>query len=377
MNYRKFGKLDWQCSALGFGCMRFPSDPEGDYDHPLVDEAIHLVRTAIDRGVNYVDTAFPYHAEKSEVILGQALQNGYRDKVKVATKMPCWLIETPDDFDKYLDIQLQRLQTDHIDFYLLHGLWKERWQDMKEKKVFTWAEKAMADGRISHLGFSFHDEYPLLKEVVDYYDNWTVCQIQYNYLNEEVQAGTEGLQYAAQKGLAVVIMEPLLGGYLANPPAHIGPIWDDAKQNPVDLALRWLWNKPEVATVLSGMRSMDDLEKNLSSADNSGIETLSKGEQDIIIKVREEYEKLSHIPCTKCRYCMPCPHGVNIPRNFELYNGSLINPYLNKALYTGNIREVERAKSCTGCRACEKKCPQHIKISEWMPRVDKFFEEFQ
>ncbi len=371
MKYRKFGKLEWQCSALGFGAMRFPSEPEGNYDNPLEEEAVELVRYAIDQGVNYIDTAYPYHAEKSEVIVGKALQDGYREKVKVATKMPCWLVETPADFDKYLDIQLERLQVNSIDFYLLHGIWKQRWEHMQELKVFGWAETAMADGRIKYLGFSFHDDYPLFKEVVDGYDNWTMAQIQYNFLNEDVQAGTAGLEYAAEKGLAVVIMEPLMGGTIPNPPAEIKKIWDEAGKNPADVALRWLWDKPEVSLVLSGMRSMEDVKKNLESADNSGIETLTAVEHNLVDRVCTEYGKLAVIPCTKCQYCLPCPQGVDIPRNFEIYNESLLNPHLNKALYSWHLKESHMARSCIGCQECEEKCPQHIEISKLMPEIDK------
>jgi len=206
MQYRTFGKLDWQVSALGFGAMRLPT-VDGKIDEA---EAIKMIRYAIDHGVNYVDTAYPYHDGKGEVLVGRALQDGYRQKVKLATKMPCWLVETPADFDKYLDEQLEKLQADHIDVYLLHAIWRERWTRMQKMKVFEWAELALADGRIGHLGFSFHGTLPLFKEVISAYD-WAMCQIQYNLINEDVQAGTEGLEYAAEKGVAVVIMEPLLG----------------------------------------------------------------------------------------------------------------------------------------------------------------------
>ena len=195
----------------------------------------------------------------------------------------------------------------------------------------------------------------------------------YNFLNEDVQAGTKGLKYAAQKGLAVVIMEPLLGGYLAQPPADIQQIWDEAEQNPADMALRWIWNLPEVLVVLSGMRSLEDVQKNLASAEASGVGTLTEDDHAIIARVYEEYQKYSVIPCTKCRYCMPCPQGIDIPRNFELYNGSQVNPYLNKAVYIWHMRESEQAKSCVGCKVCEEKCPQQINISEWMPRIHEAF----
>jgi predicted aldo/keto reductase-like oxidoreductase len=376
MQYRKFGKLDWQVSALGFGAMRLPvvNGDAAKIDEPKATEMLHC---AINHGVNYVDTAYPYHNEQGEAFVGRALQDGYREKVKLATKMPCWLVETPDDFDKFLDEQLKKLRTDHIDVYLLHALWRERWDKMQKMNVFEWAERARADGRIGHLGFSFHGTLPLFKDIIAAYD-WTMCQIQYNLLNEDVQAGTEGLEYAAGKGVAVVIMEPLLGGALANPPAVVKSTWDKARKNPVEVALRWLWNKPQVSLVLSGMSTLEQVQQNLASAGSSGVGTLSREEFDLVARVQETYKSLDSIPCTKCQYCMPCPNGVNIPRNFELYNQTIAygNESLSKALYNWHMPETERASACIACGECEEQCPQQIEISEWMGRVhEKLFVE--
>lgn len=370
MQYRKFGRLDWNVSALGFGAMRLPTMNDGE--KTIVDDAesIKMIRYAIDQGVNYVDTAYPYHEGHSEVVVGKALQDGYRAKVKLATKMPCWLIQTPADFDRYLDEQLTRLQTDHVEFYLLHAIWKDRWAHMQKMKVFDWAEKAIADGRIGHLCFSYHGDAGLFKEVIDAYD-WTMCQIQYNFMNEDIQAGTKGLEYAAAKGIAVVIMEPLLGGLLANPPAHVQQLWDAAGKNPVDMALQWLWNKPEVATVLSGMSNMAQVQQNLASAKTSGVRTLAAQDLALIARVKHAYDDAHAIPCTKCEYCMPCPQGVNIPRNFELYNqGVAFNDLnLSKSLYNWHFPQSEWAKACIACQICEEKCPQQIPISTWMPKI--------
>ncbi len=371
MQYRTFGQMDWKVSALGFGAMRLPTVSEGGKE--VVDEAetIKMIRTAIDQGVTYVDTAYPYHDGQSEVVVGKALQDGYRDKVKVATKLPCWLVEKPEDFDTLLNEELRRLQTEHVEFYLLHALWKDRWAKMRDMHVFEWAERAIADGRIGHLGFSFHDQLSLFKEIVDAYD-WSLCQIQYNFMNETVQAGTEGLRYAADKGLAVVVMEPLLGGTLAKaPPSVQAIILDEAGKEPVDLALQWLWNQPEVGTVLSGMSTLKQVEHNVACAARSGVNSLTSDDLAVIARVQAQYQEAQAIPCTKCGYCLPCPQGVDIPRNFELYNEGMIYDEWNlcKNLYNGHFRESERASACIACKECEEKCPQQILISEWMPKV--------
>ena len=370
MNYRNFGKLDWQVSALGFGAMRLPIIGE---DQAQIDEpkALEMVRYAIDHGVNYIDTAYVYHGGYSERFLSRALQDGYRDKVKIATKLHPSSVETADDFDKTLNEQLERLQTDHIDIYLLHGLNPGRWEMFRRLNVFSWAESAIADGRIGHLGFSFHWTYELFQEIIDGYDNWAMCQIQYNYMNEDIQAGTKGLEYAASKGLAVVIMEPLRGGLLVNPPDRVRSMFDEAGMDPVDMALQWLWNRPEVSTVLSGMSTLEQVQQNVGSAARSGIGTLPQADMDVIAQVRDLYANLIPIPCTKCRYCMPCPQGVNIPLNFELYNESVMfdKPDLNRFRYNSIMSEEQRASSCIACRECEDECPQQIEISQWMPTV--------
>ena len=367
MQYRRFGKLDWECSALGFGCMRLPT--KGDHKNIDEPEAARMLHYAIDHGVNYVDTAYPYHGGNSEWFVGRALKGGYRGRVKLATKLPCWLVKSSDDFEKYLNEQLQKLQTEHIDFYLLHTLKEESWHKVRDMDVLGWAEKAIADGRIGHIGFSFHDTYEVFQEIVDAYDGWTFCQIQYNYMDIQNQAGTKGLRYAASKGLAVVIMEPLLGGRLVNPPEPIQEMWAGMpeKRTPADWALQWLWNQPEVSVVLSGMSAMEHVTENVASADASGIDTLTAEELTLIGQVRERYRELCPIPCTKCEYCMPCPNGVNIPRNLEIYNEGVMydKPDNARDAYRW-LSEDERASACVQCGECEELCPQAIPISEWM-----------
>jgi len=379
MQYRKFGNLDRNVSALGFGCMRFPvlgGDP-GVIDEP---EAARMLRYAIDHGVNYLDTAYPYHRGSSERFLGRFLKGGYREKVSLATKMPTWLVEANGDFDRYLDEQLEKLQTDHIDFYLLHGLNSKRWAGIRDMGVLKWAEGAIAEGRIGGLGFSFHDTYEVFEEIVDAYEGWALCQIQYNYMDEEVQAGTKGLHYAASKGLAVVVMEPIRGGRLASLPKPVTDILNRGakKRTPADWALQWVWNHPEVSVVLSGMSSMEQVIENVASADESGPGTLSEGDLIAIAQACDKYRGLFPIPCTECRYCMPCPNGVWIPHNLGMYNLGATHGQLELARekYSG-LNESGRASACIQCRECEDLCPQHILISEWMPRVHAVLGEGQ
>jgi len=379
MRYRKFGKTGLEISALGFGCMRLPTiDGESaNIDEP---EATRMLRYAIDHGVDYVDTAYGYHEGNSERFLSRALGDGYREKVRLADKLPSWLVKTAEDFDRLFDEQLERLQTDHVDFYLLHALKREWWHNLRDLGVIEWAEGKIAGGQIGYLGFSFHDDYEAFQVIVDGYDKWTFCQIQYNYMDVENQAGTRGLEYAASKGLAVVIMEPLLGGKLVNPPERIQEIWGAAakKRMAADWALQWLWNQPEVSTVLSGMSAMEQVEENVASGGVSGVGTLMAGELALFDQVREVYQTLCPIPCTECGYCMPCPNGVDIPENFKVYNQGVMyeKPDLARKGYTW-IPEKARASACIQCQECEEKCPQSIPISEWMPTVHAVLGEGQ
>jgi len=375
MQYRSFGRLDWKVSALGFGCMRFPtSDGERLSPNIVEAESLRMVRCAIDNGVNYLDTAYPYHGGQSEVVVGKALRGGYRERVKLATKLPVWLVEGPADFDRLLNEQLEKLQTGYIDFYLLHALSHSRWRDIVLKhKLLDRAEAALADGRIRHLGFSFHDEYEGFEEIVNGSDLWSFCQIQYNYMDTENQAGVRGLKLAASKGLAVVIMEPLMGGRLADPPKDVLEAMENfpARRSPAEWALQWLWDQPEVSVVLSGMSTMTQVEENLRFADRSRIGSFSPADQALIAEVREKYCARTVIPCSKCNYCMPCPNGVWIPANFEFYNYARLYDDVAGARFKYQVflTEEQRSGSCIACGACEELCPQKIEIGEWMPKV--------
>jgi predicted aldo/keto reductase-like oxidoreductase len=375
MQYRSFGRLGWKASALGFGCMRFPTT-DGNQTGAKIDEpeAIRMLRCAVDRGVNYVDTAYVYHDGRSEVVLGKALLDGYRDKVKIATKLPTWLVNEPADFDRYLNEQLIRLRTDHIDCYLIHALNQSRWRDCVLKhSLLERAAAALADGRIRNLGFSFHDEFGVFKEIVNATDIWSFCQIQYNYMDTENQAGVRGLQLAADKGLAVVVMEPLLGGRLANPPEDVRHTFQrfPAQHSPAEWAFEWLWSQPEVSVVLSGMSAMRQVEENINAANSARTHGFGPAEEDLIVRVRELYRTRTEIPCTKCGYCMPCPNGVHIPNNFEIFNYAHLFDDVDTARFKYQVflTEPERAGACIDCDVCEGECPQKIPISEWMPKV--------
>jgi len=363
----------WSASALGVGTMRLPAGASlRDIDEP---RAIRIIRKAIDGGVNYVDTAWDYHEGTSEFVVGKALKDGYRGKVKLATKLPVWLVNDARDFDRLLNRQREKLQVEHVDLYLLHSLNRSQWKKVRSLGVLDWLERTRADGRIGLIGFSFHDDYALFQEVVDAWDKWTFCQIQYNYMDEQNQAGTRGLEYAAAKDLAVVIMEPLLGGYLVNPPDFIRQLWDTAevKRTPAEWALQWLWNKPQVSVVLSGMNSLEQVEENLSSADRSGVGILTPDEVALVERVAREHP-MPPIPCTRCHYCMPCSSGVNIPANLHAYNRGAMGGRMSLGLAEYlHLQTGIRASQCTQCLRCDEICPQKIKVSEWMVRIDREF----
>jgi hypothetical protein len=375
MEYRPFGKLGWKGSVLGFGAMRLPVI-DGKTDSIDEEETRQMVRYAIEHGVNYIDTAFPYHEGQSESCIGRILQDGYRDRVKLATKLPSWLIHSPNDFDQYLNMQLDRLQTERIDFYLLHTLNRTYWPHLRDLGVLPWAERAIADGRIGHLGFSFHDDFPVFKDIIDGYDSWTMCQIQYNYMDVNFQAGTAGLRYAAEKGLVVVVMEPLRGGRLARElPQDAAAILEKAHhtRGMVDLALQWVWDHPEVSVVLSGMSKMAHVIENVAGAERSADHPLSAEERKLIDRIREAYIGLAPIPCTNCQYCQPCPNGVDIPRIFELYNDALMykDYRTSRFLYQSiiSLKVEQRGDRCIECGECEAVCPQEISIQEWLKKA--------
>jgi len=380
MKYRNFGKLGWRVSALGFGAMRLPITGK---DAAKINEpkAIAMIRFAIDHGVNYVDTAYPYHGGNSEALVGKALEDGYRENVKLATKMPTWLVDSQQDMDKYLEEQLKRLNTD-IDFYLLHGLTEERWQKLEALGVIDWAEKKMDEGKFRYLGFSFHDEYEVFKNIIDSCRHWTLCQIQYNYVDSEYQAGTKGLRYASEKGLAVVVMEPIAGGRLAiKPPKQVQDAWNQAPaaRTQAEWALLWVWNQPEVSVALSGMSTMQQVKENVRTAGRSGISKLTREELSFINQVALKYKSVGFVGCTGCKYCLPCPEGVNITEIVSLYNEFYVKNMDDevKAKYWEHITPESQAKRCAACGKCEELCPQQLPIRDILRRAVWIFEQEQ
>jgi len=374
MQYRVSEKLGMNLSVLGFGAMRLPLVDE-DPGNVKEEESIELIRYAIDNGINYVDTAYNYHKGKSEIIVGKALKDGYREKTKVATKMPVWLTNTYEDFDKYLSEQLQKLDVEYIDFYLIHNLNKKYWDKLRAIELFSFLDKERKAERIKHIGFSFHDEVDLFKEIIDAYD-WDFCQIQYNYMDENFQAGKEGLKYAASKNIPVIIMEPLQGGKLAKePPKEIKDIWDKAKtkRTPAEWGLKWVLNHPEVGLLLSGMNSTDQIDENIRIAKDTLPESLIEGELTLINEVQQKYRSKMAVNCTDCGYCMPCPNKVWIPYNFELFNNFFMYETIEDStkMYERLETSKQAASACIECGKCEIACPQHIPIMKALKEVHR------
>ncbi len=380
-----FGKTGETVSCLGFGCMRLPVLNQADPSS--IDEklATTMIRKAIDRGVNYVDTAYPYHRNgdlatpgESEPFLGRALKDGYREKVKLATKLPTWLVDDEAHMHRILDEQLRRLDVAAIDCYLAHNLNRAVWPKMRDIGMFRFLDQALKDGRIRHAGFSFHDHYSLFKEIVDAHD-WSLAQIQYNYLDVEFQAGRQGLEYAAAKGLGIVAMEPLRGGFLVHHMPeemkrllkNVRPDWSLA-----DWGLRWLWSQPEIHVVLSGMSNLPQTSENLDIADKAV--PFAPAEEAALGRVRDYFRSRTRVNCTGCGYCLPCPSGVNIPKVMAIYNDYFAvdtdaNHRRTRAVYRVQVRDHESAAHCVACGQCEGHCPQHLPISREMPSAAEIF----
>lgn len=377
MQYNEMSRLSLKTSLLGFGAMRFPLLKNGEID---VEQATEMIHYAIDNGVNYIDTAWVYHNGESEKIVGNALKNGYRDKVSLATKNPTWLVEKEEDWEYYLNEQLKKLNTESIDFYLQHSLDKDRWERMKKFNFWEKAEEAKRQGKIRYYGFSFHDSFDVFEEIINAYD-WNFCQIQLNYLDQNYQAGLEGLKLAKSKNIPVIIMEPLRGGLLANElPEFATQKFEDfeTKRSPVEWALRWLTNREGIGTILSGMSSIEQVKDNvrICSLPDMKPNCMTKEESDLIQGIVEEWNSTAFIKCTNCKYCNKCPKEINISECFNIYN-KYTNSNSEKfktsqiSAYKELVADGGGADNCLQCKLCESVCPQSIKISEKLKQIHK------
>ncbi|OGO32485.1 MAG: hypothetical protein A2Z29_06690 [Chloroflexi bacterium RBG_16_56_11] len=368
MKYRKFGRLDWEVSALGFGTGRLPLTEKSRVG---IDEtaSIGMLRYAIDSGVNYINLDCPAHrAQRKRLagIVGRGLREGYRNRVKIAACLPSSLMDSSPDFDRYLDEVTGWLRVDRLDFFAFGGLDRETWPVLRGLNLFPRAEKAMADGRIEKLGFAFRDDYQTLRAILDGYGNWSFVQFPFSFMDSDHRPGIGGLNLAASRGLAVVVTEPLKGGRLTrNIPESIARIWTEAtpQRPPAEWGLRWVWDNPEVSTVVSDMSSIAQLAQNLALADEATAETLTVPEQVLISRVREAYRKLRPIPCTGCRSCIPCPRDIDAPRIFELYNDAVMygDVATARSLYQLEKHNID---NCDECNDCARACGRHIPIPD-------------
>ncbi len=375
MQYRK-DKYGNDVSVLGYGCMRFTSGV-GGID---LNKAEREIMAAIEAGVNYFDTAYVYPG--SEAALGEILaRNNARDRVRIATKLPHYLLRTPDSAEKYFQEELRRLRTDHVDYYLMHMLTDDlTWERLKGLGIVEWLAGKKASGQIRQVGFSYHGNSDTFLRLLEVYD-WDFCQIQYNYLDEHAQAGVTGLKAAAAKGLPVVIMEPLRGGRLANKlPSQAVKRFASypVRRSPAEWGLRWLWDQPEVTCVLSGMNSLEMVEENVRVASEALPHTLTNEDFALYAKVVEDINAATKVPCTGCRYCMPCPGGVDIPGAFAAYNRRFsdgwIRGFKDYVMCTALRKDATWASNCVKCGKCEQHCPQGIPIREELEKVKKCFD---
>ncbi|MCL1847970.1 MAG: aldo/keto reductase [Coriobacteriia bacterium] len=380
MQYRVDPRSGNQLSVLSFGCMRFPRRV-APIDRTQTEK---LILKAIERGINYFDTAYSY--PESEAILGEILhKNAVRSKVFVATKLPHQKCKTTEDFDLLFNEQLRRLQTDYVDYYLIHNLSEvSAWQRLCELGIEAWITQKKLEGQIRQIGFSFHGMQPAFLELLDVYD-WEFCQIQYNYQDANYQAGRAGLEKAHSLGMPVIVMEPLLGGKLATGlPKETKRLFQavEKDRSPASWAFRWLWDQPEVTTVLSGMNSDEQLDDNLATAEEAAPGMLSEREAAVFEPVIASLSGSGDIPCTGCNYCMPCPNKVNIPGCFSAYNASrslgfvTAMPMYITSIGANHPEKNYSGSNCIRCGACEKKCPQHIKIMDSLEVTTKRLEPF-
>ena len=373
MEYREMKNTGIKPSLLGFGCMRFPLLENGKIDRIKAEE---MMDVAINAGVTYIDTAYPYHEQESELFVGEVLKKYPRDSFYLATKCSLWYIETHEDAIKMFENQLNRLQVDYFDFYLIHSLSKELWDKALKLGILDYLIEMKKTGKIRQLGFSFHDEFPVFEEILRYH-NWDFCQIQLNYIDTDIQAGMKGVHLAEELGIPLVIMEPIKGGTLARLSddmeakfKQVHPEWSISSW-----ALRWVASLDNVKVILSGMSTMDHVTDNLNTFNN--FEKLSFDEQSVVKEVADMIHTRKKNGCTGCNYCMPCPYGVNIPRNFRIWNdlGVFGDQKKAKTRYFTHCTPEQRSDMCQSCGACEPLCPQSIPIIEDLKKMTEEFKQ--
>jgi predicted aldo/keto reductase-like oxidoreductase len=369
IKYRKFGSLDWEVSALGLGTARLPLDE---------NESVAIVWYAIDHGVNYLEVPYLYDAERRRVLsrfVGKALGDGYRPRVKIAAALPVRVGSSSADFDRYLHEQLEWLGINGIDFGIVGWLDRQNWPELREKGILKWGESALANGEIGNLGFAFHDDYQTLRDILNSYDKWELCQFQYSFVDVDHHPGIGGIRLAAEKGLAIIASGPLKGGRLTSRlPESVATVWGDAlkERSPVAWGLRWVWHHPEIATVVSDVGTLAQLKENIALADMAARDSLTIQEQVLINRVRDAYRALRAVSCTACRGCMPCPRNIDVPRIFEVYNDAVMYNDLETA------RSIYRQEGhdigvCNECGRCEDACGRNISIIDWLKRARQLF----
>ena len=368
MQYRPFGKTGYDVSLLGMGCMRFPRSDDGKIER---EKAYEMVRYAVDNGVNYFDTALGYPS--SEEVLGEALDGISRDKIKIATKHPFWNAKLKDTLRRDLESSLKKLRTDYLDVYLIHCITKDSWPNIKSWEILKEYEKFRDEGLIKAIAFSYHGEYETFAEILNAYD-WDMCQVQHNFIDTDREVTAKGIELAGEKGCAVVIMEPLLGGNLSNEPKIVSPIYGRARvqRSPVEWAFRYTANFPQASTILSGMTTLKELKQNIElfSCEDMTAGNLNDADLAMLAEVRTAYKSVVAIPCTTCKYCVPCPQKVDIPGVFDAYNAAKMYEMVSqpRRVYSFLTKAKKDAGNCTACGECESKCPQNVKIIDGLKK---------
>jgi uncharacterized protein len=371
VRYRKFGSTGWESSVLAMGTMRLPGAATGDPAGIQRPEAVRLIRSAIDRGVNYIDIGFPWDMGRHEPVVRtvrEALNDGYREKVKVAMTVPACLMQSPGDFELCFDTQLTWLGADCVDFCLLGRLNRDNWPRLQSLGALDWLDASMKDGRFAHAGFSFHDHFQILKSILMDYQGWRICQFQYSYMDVDHDPGVSGISYAADQGLAVVATEPLRGGRLTKePPEAVRDVWSQTGRDwsRAEWGLRFVWNHPGISSVVCDMSTEGELEEDLRVADNAEADSLTVQEEVLISRVRDAYRRARRVPCPSCRPCMPCPAGIDVPRFFEVYNDAIMYGDIETARAICRDERLH-PEECIECKLCESRCAKRLPIVDWL-----------